>query len=404
MSAKDMQINSELKMGKFVLKNRVCLAPLTRGRADPKTNVPNSTIATYYEQRAGGGLLVSEATGVSAQGLGWFGAPGIYNQAQCDAWKESTEKVHAAKGILFCQLWHMGRQSHSSYHPDTKEIVSASALAREGEVTTFDQKKAPYEVPRALRLDEMKGVVEQYRSAAEFAKKAGFDGVEIHSANGYLLDQFLQSCSNKRTDKYGGSMENRARLLIEVVEAVLTVFDSDSVAVRLSPNGAFGSMGSADNVEMFTYVATQLAKYKLGYLHLMDQGFFGANDKGKHVTMHEIRKVYPGIIMGNVGLTRDTAEGMLRAGVMDLAAFGRPYIANPDLAERYLNDWPLAAEAPYPTWWTNDLGAKGYTDFPAYDPKSAAAGTAAEIQSLKETVAKLEAELKAAKKAGKASA
>lgn len=365
-----LEIMSPLTMGDLKLKNRLVLAPLTRARCP--TRVPTELNALYYAQRASGGLLISEGTEPSVEGYGWGHSPGIYTDEQAAGWKIVTDAVHKKNGVIFCQLWHLGRQSHSSYHPETKDIVSSSAVAvpdsPSTKATHADGSKVPYEVPRALETKEIPRVVEDFRAAAARAKAAGFDGVEIHGANGYLLDQFCQSCVNSRDDKYGGSFENRARLSMEVIAAIKTVFPANRIGYRISPNGAFGGMGSADNFEFFTYFAAQLAPLGLAYLHVMDGLGFGFHDKCKRVRLMDIRSVYPGIIIGNVGLTKEISEGLIRGGVMDLACFGRLYMSNPDLAERFANDWPLADPAPYPTWWTRNLGAKGYTDWPTYTP------------------------------------
>lgn len=389
----DMELLKPLAIGDLKLKNRVCLAPLTRGRADPETNVPTDVMADYYAQRASGGLLIAEATGISPQGLGWYAAPGIWSEAQVEGWKKVTSAVHAKDGVIFLQLWHMGRQSHSSYG----EVVSASAVACPGETTTKDDKKVPYETPRALRTDEIPGIIKDYQTAAINAKKAGFDGVEVHSANGYLLDQFLQSGSNQRTDQYGGVRENRVRLLLEVVEAVQAQFPG-RVAVRLAPNGAFGGMGSEENKELFPYVASRLAKFPLAYLHVMDGLGFGYHEKCAPVKISDIRKVYPGIIMCNVGLTRDVAEGMLRNGGCELCCFGRLYMSNPDLPERFEMDWPLAPSAEYSTWFPRPGTAKGYTDFSVHKPtaaeqEAAKLPTQEDMVEARKAIAKLEKRL-----------
>lgn len=366
-----MLINSPFELGGQTMKNRLSLAPLTRARCTNNDRLPNALMGKYYEQRSGAGLVITEATAISPQGFGWWNAPGAYTDEQMAGWKKIVNRVHAKKSLIYLQLWHMGRQSHSSYH-ESKEIVSASAIAiPSGEVTTNDGSKTPYETPRALRTDEMAGVVEQYRACAERCKKAGFDGVEIHGANGYLIDQFLQSCSNKRTDRYGGSVENRCRLLLEVVEAIKTVYPANRIGVRISPNGAFGGMGSPDNDEIFPYVASKLNEHGLAYLHVMDGLGFGFHNKCKAVTCADIRKVFSGPIMANVGLTRDIAEGMIRSGACDLACFGRLYISNPDLAERFKNNWPVAPPAEYPTWW-QPTAEKGYTDWPFHQGNESA--------------------------------
>ena len=252
--------------GDLELKNRVVLAPLTRGRSGTD-QCPKQHSVDYYVQRAGAGLLISEGTIPSQQGMGWSGAPAIYSPEHVAAWRKVTDAVHAAGSKIVCQLWHMGRVTHSSFHG--LQPVSASAIGIEGNAWCLGKTKKPYEVPRALEAAEIPRVVEELRRAAACAKEAGFDGVELHGANGYLIDQFLQSCSNKRTDDYGGSPEKRFRLLREVIAAVSTVFPPSRIGVRLSPNGAFNGMGSPDNVETFTYVITQLDALGLMYLHVM---------------------------------------------------------------------------------------------------------------------------------------
>lgn len=332
-----------------------------------KDRIPNELMATYYGQRATGGLIVTEATAISAKGYGWLHAPGAYTQEQMAGWKKIVDHVHDKGGKIFLQLWHMGRQSHSSYH-EQNEILSASAIAvGSGEVTTASGEKVPYETPRAMTVEEIQETVKDYAACAQRCKDVGFDGVEIHSANGYLLDQFLQTCSNQRNDQYGGSDENRARFLLEVVDAVTKVFPANRVAVRLSPNGAFGGMGSDNNHTFFPWVASKLEEYGLAYLHVMDGLGFGFHNKCRALTLSDFRKVFSGPIMGNVGLTKEVAEGMLRSGAMDLACFGRLYMSNPDLPERFLNNWPTNPLSPYQDWW-GATGAKGYTDYPYYSP------------------------------------
>lgn len=349
------------------LRNRVALAPLTRARAGAE-RIPNALMAEYYVQRAGAGLLIAEATSVSEQGLGWVNSPGIYTDAQTDGWKQVTNAVHACGTPIFLQLWHCGRASHSSFRPDRSLPVSASAIKLNGDSLHTPEGKQAYETPRALKTEEIPAVVEDYRGAARRAKEAGFDGVEIHAANGYLIDQFLQSKTNQRTDVYGGSIENRFRFLREVLEAVLTVWPAGRVAVRLSPNGNFNDMGSPDYRPQFLHVAQQLADYRLGYLHVVDGLAFGFHGLGEPITLAELRSVYRGTLMGNCGYGQETAEAAIRAGHADLIAFGRPFISNPDLVERFTQGWPLAPDAPVTVW--SAPGAAGYTEFPAYRPGS----------------------------------
>lgn len=350
-------------LGDLVLPNRIVMAPLTRSRAGV-TRLPNQLMAEYYAQRCSAGLIVSEATTISEEANGWIESPGVYTDAMTEGWKLTTRAVHGSGGRIFLQLWHMGRASHSSYH-DGKPAVAPSAIRINEEYIHTPDGKQPHEVPRALETHEIPRVVEDYRRAAERAKAAGFDGVEIHGANGYLIDEFLQSKTNHRTDAYGGSIEKRYRFLKEVIAAVTTVWPANRVGVRLSPNGIFNDMGSPDYREQFTFVAGQLDSFGLAYLHVMDGLAFGFHNLGEPMTLAEFRKVFHGPLMGNCGYTQDTAATAIAEGHADLIAFGRPFISNPDLVERFRNGWPLAAEAPITDWYTPS-GAKGYTDFPAY--------------------------------------
>ncbi|KAJ1566516.1 hypothetical protein HK405_009490 [Cladochytrium tenue] len=347
------------------------MSPLTRGRADTATRAPTHEMEVYYGQRAGAGLIISEGVAISEQGYGWQGSPAMYTEEHAAAWKHITDRVHSKGSKIVMQLWHTGRQSHSSFHNGAPP-VSASAIRLEiGHARTVDYSEAPYETPRELSVDDITAVVEEYRRSAELAKLAGFDGVEIHGANGYLIDQFLQSVTNHRTDRYGGSFENRARILLEVVEAIQTVWPSDRIAVRLSPNGAFGGVGAPDNADMFEYVAERLAAYGLAYLAIIDAGgFLGFHGKCRPITTFDAKKAFKGVVIANGSYTRDTAEGALRSGSSDLVAFGRLYISNPDLAERFQNDWPLNPSGPSEAYYGHRLLGKplgyGYTDFPAF--------------------------------------
>jgi 2,4-dienoyl-CoA reductase-like NADH-dependent reductase (Old Yellow Enzyme family) len=321
-------------------------------------------MAEYYVQRSSAGLIVTEATTISEEANGWNESPGIYTDAMTQGWKQVVDAVHQKGGVIFLQLWHMGRSSHSSFHHG-KPAVAPSAIKIEGDGIHTPTGKQPYEVPRALETAEIPRVVEDYRRAAERAKEAGFDGVEVHGANGYLIDEFLQSKTNHRTDQYGGSVENRYRFLKEVVSAVATVWPAHRVGVRLSPNGVFNDMGSPDFREQFTYVAGQLDSFGLAYLHVMDGLAFGFHKLGEPMTLAEFRNVFHGPLIGNCGYTQQTAETAIAEGHADLIAFGRPFISNPDLVERFKNGWPLAELAPMTDWYS-PIGEKGYTDFPAH--------------------------------------
>jgi len=376
MAAPQMQLLSPFTIGGQELKNRVVLAPMTRGRCtpteepfDPINAIPNDLMAEHYAQRASGGLLVTEATAVSELGAGWRNAPHIRTADQVEGWKKVTSAVHAKGGVIYLQLWHMGRAAHSSHHPSTNDTVSASAIAAVGQTHAVTGEYVDYEVPRALTAEEVQETTQDFVKAARLAKEADFDGVELHSANGYLFDQFLQSSSNQREDQYGGSPENRLRFLKETVEALIEdgAFPANRIGFRISPNGNYGSMGSADNDTMFPYVCEELDKYGLAYVHVMDGLGFGFHSLCKVVTVADIRKVWSGPIITNIGLNKESAEGVIRSGAADLAAFGRLYISNPDLVERFANNWPVEPEAAYEHWWY-PTGEKGYTDFPFYTP------------------------------------
>lgn len=358
---------SSVQLGDLSLRNRVVMAPLTRARAGGD-RIPNALMADYYSQRASAGLIITEATVISQQGIGWLNSPGIYTDEQADAWSQVTDAVHQQGGKIFLQLWHTGRASHSSFQVDQQLPVAPSAVKLNGDYIHTPIGKQPYETPRALETDEIPGVVNDYREAAARAKAAGFDGVEIHGANGYLIDEFLQSKTNQRGDRYGGSIENRFQFLKEVTEAVLTVWPANRVGVRLSPNGVFNDMGSPDYRETFLYVAAQLNTYSLAYLHIMDGLAFGFHELGEPMTLAEFRSVFSGALIGNCGYTQATAEAAVQAGHADLIAFGRPYISNPDLVERFANGWELAPDAEMAVWYSFD--AEGYTTFPAYEAAS----------------------------------
>ncbi len=351
------------KLGNITLKNRVIMAPLTRSRAGEE-RMPNDLMKQYYLQRASAGLIITEATVISKQGCGWVNSPGIYSDEQMEAWKPITQALHEKETPIFLQLWHCGRASHSSFQENNQLPISASAIKLNGEYIHTPIGKQPYEAPRALETEEIPRIVEDYRLAAERAKKAGFDGVEIHGANGYLIDQFLQSKTNQRTDKYGGSIENRYRFLQEIIEAILTVFPAHQVGVRLSPNGIFNDMGSPEYRELFIYVAKQLNSYGLAYLHLLDGLGFGFHELGEPMNLKDFRDVFDGTLMGNCGYTKESAEDSIKGGNADVIAFGRPFISNPDLVERFTNNWPLNPEADLKIWYSFE--PEGYIDFPTY--------------------------------------
>jgi len=346
------------------LRNRIVMSPLTRSRAGEQ-RMPNVLMAEYYAQRATAGLIVTEATVISNQGIGWRNSPGIYSDEQAEAWKIVVDAVHSAAAPIFLQLWHCGRASHSSFHEHGELPVAPSAIKINGDHIYTPIGKQPYETPRALETDEVAAIVEDYRRAAQRAKIAGFDGVEIHAANGYLIDQFLQSKTNHRTDRYGGSAENRYRLLDETVKAILTVWPSVRLGVHLAPNGNYNDMGSPDFRETFLYVAQQLNRYGLAYLHVVDGLGFGFHGLGTPMTLEEFRGVFEGPLMGNCGYTQETAEAAIENRVADLISFGRPFLSNPDLVERFEHGWPLNPPASTKVWYSFD--EVGYTDFPRYE-------------------------------------
>ena len=356
---------SPFVLGGLTLPNRVVMAPLTRSRAG-EAGLPNELMAKYYRQRASAGLIVTEGTHISEQAIGWWQAPGVYTDEMEKDWRLVTDAVHQAGGRIYMQLWHTGRASHRLLRADHTLPVSSSALRIEnGEQIHTPEGKKDYEVPHALETHEIPAVVTSYALAARHAKAAGFDGVEIHSANGYLLDQFLQSKVNHRTDAYGGSVENRARLLLEVADAVIGVWGPERVGVRISPNGVYNDVGSPDFREQFLHAATELGQRKLGYLHVLDGLAFGFHKLGEPMTLKEFRAVFPGALIGNCGYDQETAGKRLADGDADLIAFGRPYITNPDLAERFEKHLPLAPHDDPAHWYT--FGPEGYADYPDRD-------------------------------------
>jgi len=351
-----MKLLSSYTLGDLTLPNRVLMGPMTRNRA-PGT-VPTEMMATYYEQRASAGLIISEATQVTPLGQGYPATPGIHSDEQIAAWKKITDTVHEAGGRIFLQLWHVGRISHSSFH-DGNRPVAPSPLTPEGETMTATGDMAPFEEPRALATGELPEIIEQFRHGAVCAKKAGFDGVEVHGANGYLLDQFLQSSTNHRSDRYGGSIENRARLLLEVTDAVIDVWGADRVGVRLSPGGSFNSMHDDDPHETWTYAAEQLAARDVVYLHTIE----AALDDGTQASSL-VRNAFGGTHIVCGGYDRASGEEALQEGRADLMAYARYFLANPDLPRRFAEGAPLNA-------WDTDTfyggGEAGYIDYPTLE-------------------------------------
>ena len=343
-----------LPLGALTLPNRILLAPLTRTRADAG-HMPNDLMAEYYAQRASGGLLITECTMVAPHTSAFYAEPGIYSDAQIAAWKKVTSAVHAKGGRIFMQIWHAGRAAHPDINGGMR-TVSSSAIAIEGDIHT-PTGKVPHAVPHALTLEEIPAIVAAFAQAAKNAMAAGFDGVEVHGANGYLIDQFLRDGANKRTDAYGGSVENRARFLFEVLTAVTAAIGADRVGLRLSPLNSYNSMIDSDPIGLITYLADKLNDFKLAYLHLMRADFFGVQ-KGDVNTV--AREKYKGVLIGNMGYTAEEAEAAITAGKLDAVAFGTSFLANPDLPARIQAKAALNAPDSN-TFYTP--GAKGYTDY-----------------------------------------
>lgn len=340
-----------IRIGDLELPNRIVMAPLTRCRASAG-RVPNALMAEYYVQRASAGLILSEATSVTPMGVGYPNTPGIWSDEQVAGWANITKAVHAAGGRIFLQLWHVGRISHSSYL-DGQLPVAPSAIQPKGHVSLV-RPITEYETPRALETAEIPGIVEAYRQGAENAKKAGFDGVEVHGANGYLLDQFLQSSTNQRTDQYGGSLENRARLMLEVTDAVIGVWGADRVGMHLAPRADSHDMGDANRAETFTYVASELGKRGIAFICSREKE---ADDS----LGPQLKQAFGGVYIANERFTKDSANAALARGDADAVAFGVPFIANPDLPARLAADAPL--NEPHPETFYAD-GAVGYLDYP----------------------------------------
>ena len=355
------ELLSSASIGPIKLKNRVIMAPLTRGRAGDN-RVPNELMKTYYTQRASAGMVISEATVVSKEGNGWDQSAGIYTDEMAEGWKHITDAMLKLDCPMVLQLWHCGRASHSDFH-DGELPLSASAIKLQGDGIHTPKGKKEYETPRAMTQEDIQRTVADYQSAATRAKAAGFAGVEIHGANGYLINQFTDSRSNQRTDEYGGTIANRCRLLEEVTQAVLEVWPADRVGVRISPNGSFNDMGAEDFRETHLYIASMLNRYKLGYLHIMDGLGFGFHELGKPMVLTEFRALFRQAIIGNVGYTQETAQDAVITGDADMIAFGRPFITNPDLPLRFANGQPLTPWNDMSTWYTHE--ATGYTDYKA---------------------------------------
>jgi N-ethylmaleimide reductase len=363
---------SPLQVGPYLLNHRIVMAPLTRMRAEKESFAPRPLNAEYYGQRATpGGLIIAEASPVMSTGRGNAGTPGIYSDRQIEGWRDVVNEVHDKGGVIFLQLWHVGRVSHSSFQPGGALPVAPSAvpISETLKTMTADGKVVSYETPRALETSEIAGVIDSFRQAAINAREAGFDGVEIHGANGYLIEQFLQSHTNLRTDRYGGSIENRARLLMEIAQAVIEVWGADRVGVRLSPYGVANDSGEADPMPLYSHVIRALDPSGLAYLHFIEPRSSGAgraevNHQNVPSAMVLFRPIWRGVLISAGGFTGETAEAAIADGHADAIAFGRIFISNPDLPRRLREGFPLT---PYNRATFYGGGETGYTDYAAYD-------------------------------------
>ncbi|MCV0425139.1 MAG: alkene reductase [Roseibium sp.] len=365
----DAKLFTPANAGSINLKNRVVMAPLTRNRARPEDDAPFELHAEYYGQRADAGLIITEASQISPQGKGYAWTPGIYSDAQVEGWRKVTDAVHEKGGKIVIQLWHVGRISHPVLQPGETDPVAPSAIAAQSK--SFDGTQfVDTPTPRALDAAEIPGIVEDYRKAAENARKAGFDGIEVHAANGYLIDQFLRDGSNKRTDHYGGSIENRSRFLKEVMDAVVSVWGGDRVGIRLSPYSNANDIADSNPQETFSHVISLLNTYGLAYLHLVEGQTGGPRDIPEGGDLAALYALFDGTTMGNNGYDRASAIDAVHNDAIDLVAFGRPFISNPDLVERLVREAPLNELDPDTLYGG---GAKGYTDYPTLSANSVAA-------------------------------
>ncbi|MBK1641544.1 alkene reductase [Chromatium okenii] len=348
------------QLGNLKLANRIVMAPLTRSRAGAG-DVPTPLMATYYAQRASAGLIISEGTQISPHGKGYIQTPGIYSAEQIAGWRLVTDAVHAAGGTIMAQLWHVGRISHPELQPDGALPVAPSAVLPVGQVFT-GRGMVDMVLPRALELAEIPSIIADYRQAAVNAQATGFDGVEIHAANGYLLDQFLRDKTNRRSDEYGGSIENRARLLLEVTDAVLEVWEKERVGVRLSPLSPVNDIDDSDPEPLFSYVAQALSRREIGFLHVIEGVTGGARETGHSFQISRLRSIFAGTYIANNGYTRELALAARASNSADLISFGKAFIANPDLVERLEQDAPLNLPDPATFYGGAEVG---YTDYPA---------------------------------------
>ena len=363
-SSEERNLFTPFQLGPYELRNRLVMAPMTRSRAGEGNAVTELTVA-YYAQRASAGLIVTEGTQVSPQGVGYTHTPGIHTAEQAAAWRKVTDAVHAEEGRIFAQLWHVGRVSHPSFHGGELP-VAPSAIGFAGQGFTYEGMQ-PYVAPRALETDEVAGVVEQFAHAARRAYDAGFDGVELHGANGYLIDQFLRDGSNQRTDRYGGSLNNRVRFLTEVTRAVVDVWGGDRVGVRLSPRNPLNGMSDSDPVATFAHAAGALNPFGLAYLHVLEAVSGPMAQPGVRVTP-ALRAAFRGPLIANGGYTAETGNAAIASGEADLVAYGAAFLANPDLPNRFRQGAPLNPPD-RATFYGGD--ARGYTDYPTLEELAA---------------------------------
>lgn len=354
-----------LKIGRYTLSHRVVMAPLTRMRAAVPGNVPADLTVEYYSQRAAaGGLIISEASQVTPAGQGYPATPGIHSTEQVAGWRRITDAVHSKGGIIFQQLWHVGRISHTSFQPNGALPVAPSAIAPAGKSFTPLFQLVPFETPRALEIQEIPGIIKAYRDGARNALDAGFDGVELHAANGYLIEQFLHSTTNRREDAYGGSVENRARLLFEVITALIEVWGADRVGVRFSPFSVVNDAGEADPIGLYSYVLTRLAPLGIAYVHLIESRDNDGGEVGAQLKINDLSQYWPGTLILAGGFTGSSADAAIRFGQGDAVSFGRHFIANPDLPRRLQTG---AALNPYNRDTFYGGGATGYVDYPSLE-------------------------------------
>jgi N-ethylmaleimide reductase len=367
-STKAPHLFSPLQLGVLTLPNRVVMSPMTRNRAQPD-GVPGALASTYYGQRASAGLIITEATQISPMGKGYFNTPGIHSPEQADGWRTIVDRVHANGGAIFLQLWHVGRISHTSLLPDGVQPVAPSAIRANSQTFTTAGPAAVSE-PRALTLVEIRETVKDYGTAAANARSAGFDGVELHAANGYLIDQFLRTGSNQRTDDYGGSAENRVRFLTEVLEAITTAWDPKSIGVRFSPLSTFNDMRDSDPEQTFSTAIRRLDTYGLGYLHVVERvRDTQPNDAADTALIRRLREMWSGVYIANSAYDRVTGEEAVRNGHADAIAYGRLFLANPDLPYRFQHGLQLNAPDPGSFYGGTE---KGYTDYPVWEDIKAA--------------------------------